>query len=58
MSATPNASAHVSTTTRLLGNPFKYFFSDLVGHRSSATIVPSAALTQICDSLPPRSIAI
>jgi hypothetical protein len=40
-SATENASAQLSTTTRLFGLRAKYFFNEPVGHLSSASTVPS-----------------
>src|SRR6266511_2797569 len=57
-SATGNASAQASSTTRLLGRPAKYLPSERVPTRRSSKISPSVVRTQTCDSLDPRSIAI
>ena len=46
-SAIPNASLHVSTTTRLRGRIARYAGSAAVRHRRSSTICPSLLRTQI-----------
>lgn len=55
--ASPPASLHVSTTTRLRGRVARYLPSDAVGQRRSSTIWPVLLHTHIWDSFPPRSIA-
>jgi hypothetical protein len=57
VSAIANASAQVSSTTRLLGCPCKTAAIISLGTKRSTTIVPSGTRIQIGDFLPPKSMA-